>query len=117
MKPLTLDNGVVAAAEVTTLITPKVPDGRMFTALSIMAMDQDTAIATLIEIGITDGITRIPIDSAPGNFPAATSMTLYWPCIVRPGQAIYAKFNTPAAGDHLRLVAHGYTERVGYHEA
>ena len=110
MKPLTLDNNVVAAAEVTTLMTPKVPDGHLFTALSIMAMDETTAIANLIEIGIIDGTAKIPIDATPGNFPAGTSLTLYWPCLLRPGQAVYAKFNIPTAGDILRLVAHGYVE-------
>lgn len=117
MKPLTLDNSSVAAAEVTTLITPVVPDRHIFTAHSIMAMDQDTAIATSIEIGVIDGTTKIPIDSTPGNFPAGTSLTLYWPAVLLPGQAFYAKFTTPAAGDHLRLVAHGVVERYIDHEA
>lgn len=117
MKPLTLDNSCVAAAEVTTLITPAVPDRHIFKAHSIMAIDQDNAIATLIEIGIIDGTIKIPIDSTPGSFPAGTSMTLYWPCVLLPGQAVYAKFATPAAGDHLRLVAHGVVERYNDHEA
>lgn len=117
MKPLTLDNSCVAAAEVTTLITPAVPNHHLFTALSIMAMDQDTAIATLIEIGIMDGTRQTPIDSTPGAFPAGTSMTLYWPCMLLPGQSVYAKFATPSAGDHLRLIAHGYVERMIIHEA
>jgi hypothetical protein len=117
MQPLTLDSSGVSDGSVTTIITPAVPNHHLFTALSIMAMDEDTAIATLIEIGIREGTINIPIDSTPGAFPAATSMTIYWACVLKPGQAFYAKFATPAAGDHLRLIAHGYVERLDPHEA
>lgn len=112
MQPFVLENSCVAAAEVTVLETSRVPNGHIFTSMSIMAMDADNAIATLIEIGILDGTRRIPIDSTPGGFPAATSMTIYWPCMCREGQSIYAKFVTPFAGDHLQVVAHGYVERI-----
>ena len=116
MQPTILDNSVVAAAEVTTVITPPVPNGCMFTAYSIAALDENNAIATYIEMGVRDGTKDIPIDSTPGNFPAATSMTIYWPCVLIEGQRIYAKFATPTAGDHLRVIAHGIMEKVDSHE-
>jgi len=116
MNPLILSGSVVAAAEETTVVTQEVPDGYMFKAYSVMAMDETTAIATLIEIGIADGFGRTPIDSTPGPFPAGTSMTVYWPCVLRGGQAIYAKFKTPAASDKLRVIANGVTERCVYDE-
>lgn len=107
MQPLILENSVVAGAVVTVLKTPPVPDGFVFTALSIMALDEDTAIATYIEIGIVHGTKLIKLDSTPGPFPANTSLTIYWPCMLCPGQQVYARFVTPTAGDHLHLAAHG----------
>jgi hypothetical protein len=117
MQPCILDNSVVAAAEVTTLLTAPIPCGMVFKAYSVAALDEDTAIATRIEIGVRDGTKDIPIDSTPGNFPAATSMTLYWPCVLREGQRVYAKFVTPTAGDHLRVIAHGVLEECIDNEA
>lgn len=111
MQAFILHGRAVAAAEITTVLTDKVPDDHYFTAYSVMAMDETTAIATLIEIGIADGTGRTPIDSTPGPFPAATSMTIYWPCVLRGGQSIYAKFTTPSAGDKLRVVANGVLQR------
>ncbi len=110
MQPITLENVMVAAAAVTTVVTPPCPSNRVATILSIAARDQNNAIATYIEIGIMDGTKKILIDSTPGNFPANTSMTLYWPCLLREGQRIYATFTTPSADDKLEVVAHGYTE-------
>jgi len=107
MHPFILEAGVVAAAEVTTLKTEPVPNGHMFTALSVVAMDEDSAIATYIMIGIASGTKLIPVDSTPGAFAALTSMTIYWPFMLAPGQAVFAKFATPSAGDHLTLIAHG----------
>jgi hypothetical protein len=75
-----------------------------------MAMDLDNTIATIIEIGVFDGSSLTPIDATPGPFPAGTSMTVYWSCLVQAGQGVYAKFTTPTSKDRLRLVAHGYTE-------
>ena len=112
MIPLILSSGVIAGAAVTTLKTEPVPHGQIFTALSIMAMDETSAIATFIEIGVYSGSRLIPIDSTPGNFPAGTSHTIFWPCVLLPGQGVYAKFSTPSSGDQLSLAAHGYTERV-----
>lgn len=113
MKPTTLRGEAVAvAAVVTTLKTNVVADDCIFTALSVMAMDIDNAIATIIEIGVFDGSSLTPIDATPGSFPANTSMTIYWPCLVQAGQGIYAKFTTPIIGDRLRVIAHGYSERV-----
>ena len=112
MIPVILQAGVVAAAEETVIETDRVKGGYNFFALSIIAMDKTTAIATLIEIGIIDGTKQIPIDSTPGNFPANTSHTVYWPCILREGQRVYAKFLTPTAGDQLVLYAHGYYDEI-----
>ena len=113
MIPAILENGAIAAAEVTTLKTPLVVPGHVMTVLSCMAMDEESAIATSIEIGIIDGTRLIPVDSTPGNFPAGTSHTLFWPCLLLPGQGMYAKFTTPTAGDQLRIVAHGFVEPLG----
>jgi hypothetical protein len=111
MNPLILQGSKVAAAEITTVVTTKVPDDHILTCYSVMAMDETTEITTLIEIGIADGEGRTPIDSTPGPFPAATSMTIYWPFVLGPGQAVYAKFATPTASDVLRVVANGICER------
>ena len=113
MIPHILESGIIASAAVTVLKTPLVAPGRQMTILSCMAMDETSAIATAIEIGIIHGTRLIPIDSTPGNFPAGTSHTLFWPCILSPGQGMYAKFTTPAAGDQLRIVAHGYIDPWG----
>jgi hypothetical protein len=112
MIPYTLDIGAIAAAEVTTLRTRFVPRGHMFTCLSVMAWDEDHAIAQSIEIGISGGSDQIPLDATPGNFPVKTSHTLFYPCMLREGQGFYAVFSTPSAGDRLRLVAHGYIEKM-----
>lgn len=113
MIPVILSGGSVASSSAEVVITTDAVAPRMmFTALSIMAMDEDSAIATLIEIGVLDGSKRIPIDSTPGSYPAATSHTIYWPSMLLPGQRYYAKFLTPTAGDHLSIVAHGYCEIV-----
>jgi hypothetical protein len=112
MKPMTLRGEAIAAAVVTTLKTAVVADDCIFTALSVMAMDVDNTIATIIEIGVFDGSSLTPIDATPGPFPASTSMTIYWPCLVQAGQGIYAKFVTPTAGDRVRVVAHGYSNRI-----
>jgi hypothetical protein len=112
MIPHVLEGGVVAAAEETIVKTPSIGLGLMYTAFSTMAMDLDSAIATLIEIGVYDGVKLIPIDSTPGSFAAKTSMTLYWPCMLKAGQGIYAKFLTPTAGDKLIVVSHGAIEKA-----
>jgi hypothetical protein len=116
MQTLTLRGSEIATAAVTIVKTNRVPADKIFTALSIMAMDLDSVIVTLIEIGVVDGTSLTPIDSTPGSFPPATSLTVYWPCILREGQCVYAKFDTPTAKDRLCVVAHGYTEDVGCHE-
>ena len=113
MMPSILENSVIAAAEVTTLKTPLVVSGYVMTVLSCMAMDEENSIATSIEIGIVDGTRLIPVDSTPGNFPAGTSHTLFWPCLLLPCQGMYAKFTTPTSGDQLRIVAHGFVEPLG----
>ena len=108
MKPLTLQGNGIAAAEVTVVKTNQVPVNSIFTALSILAMDLDNTIATLVEIGISDGTSLTPLDATPGPFAAGTSMTIYWSCVLQTGQCVYAKFSTPSAGDRLRVIAHGY---------
>ena len=113
MIPQILESGVIAAAAVTVLKTPLVTPGHQMTVLSCMAMDETSAIATAIEIGIIHGTRLIPIDATPGNFPAGTSHTLFWPCLLSPGQGMYAKFTTPTAGDQLRIVAHGFIDPIG----
>jgi hypothetical protein len=103
-------SGIAASAAETVITSESASPGVIFTALSVMAQDEDNAIATLIEIGVMDGTRQIPIDSTPGNFPAKTSHTIYWPCMLLPGQKFYAKFLTPTEGDHLSIVAHGFYE-------
>lgn len=115
MIPTILQAGAaVSASEQAVLSTTRVKAGHIFHVLSIAAMDLTTAIATFIEIGILDGTKEIPIDATPGNFPANTSHTVYWPCVLREGQRVYAKFNTPTAGDYIVLYAHGFYERVDH---
>lgn len=113
MRPMVLEAGVVAAAEVTVLKSEVIGPGQMFQAYSVMAKDETTAISTYIEIGIFSGTRLIPIDCTAGSFAANTSHTIYWPCVVGPGQGIYAKFATPTAGDNLMLVAAGMVGPVG----
>jgi len=103
-------SGIASEAAEKVITTESVKPGAIFTALSVMAMDETTAIATLIEIGVMDGTRQIPIDSTPGNFPADTSHTIYWPSMLREGQRFYAKFLTPSIGDHLIISAHGFYE-------
>jgi hypothetical protein len=103
-------SGIAVSAAETVITSESASPGVIFTALSVMAQDEDNAIATLIEIGVMDGTRQIPIDSTPGNFPAKTSHTIYWPCMLLPGQKFYAKFLTPTEGDHLSIAAHGFYE-------
>ena len=102
--------GIAASAAETVITTESVRPNAIFTALSVMAMNETSAIATLIEIGVMDGTRQIPIDSTPGNFPAKTSHTIYWPSMLREGQRFYAKFLTPSEGDHLIISALGFYE-------
>ena len=108
--------GIASGAVETVITTESVKPGSIFTALSVMAMDETTAIATLIEIGVMDGTRQIPIDSTPGSFPAKTSHTIYWPSMLREGQRFYAKFLTPTENDHLIISAHGFYEETGPYE-
>lgn len=108
--------GTASSSAETVITTESVKPNAIFTALSVMAMDETTAIATLIEIGVMDGTRQIPIDSTPGNFPAKTSHTIYWPSMLREGQRFYAKFLTPTEGDHLIISAHGFYEESGPYE-
>lgn len=107
MRPLILEAGVIAAAEVTILKTDVIGPGQIFNCLAAMAMDETTQIATRIEIGIFSGTRLIPIDATAGVFPAGVSHTIYWPFAIPTGSGVYAKFVTPTAGDQLRLVATG----------
>ena len=108
--------GIASSSAEIVITTESVKPNAIFTALSVMAMDETTAIATLIEIGVMDGTRQIPIDSTPGNFPAKTSHTIYWPSMLREGQRFYAKFLTPTEGDHLIISAHGFYEESGPYE-
>ena len=107
MRPLILEAGAIAAAEVTILKTDVVGPGQIFNCLAAMAMDETTQIATRIEIGIFSGTRLIPIDATAGAFAAGVSHTIYWPFAIPAGCGVYAKFVTPTAGDQLRLVATG----------
>ena len=113
MRPLILETGVVAAAEITTIKTDVIGPGQVFRCDSVMARDETSAIATLIEIGIFSGTRLIPIDATAGSFAANISHTIYWPFHLGPGMGVYAKFATPTAGDQLRLVASGIVGPVG----
>lgn len=112
MFPGILQAGSVAATSAAkTIHTERVKPGLIFHALSIVARDIDSAISGFIEVGILDGSKEIPIDSTPGSFPANTTHTVYWPCILTEGQKVYATFSTATAGDKLEVYAHGYYER------
>jgi hypothetical protein len=82
MHPLTLMGNAIATAVETVVKTSPVPSNMLFTALSVLAMDEDNEISSLIEIGVSDGTSLTPIDSTPGPFPASTSMTVYWSCML-----------------------------------
>jgi len=112
MRPLILEAGVVAAAEITTLKTDVVGPGQIFNVLSVMARDETTAIANWIEIGLFSGTRLVPIDCTAGNFAALISHTVYWPFVVPQGMGVYARFNIPTADDKLTLVAAGYAESI-----
>lgn len=112
MHPLVLQNSAIAAAEVTTLKTGVVPFGVMFTVMNVMARDKTTANATSIEIGIAQGNSRIPLKCQAGSIAANISVNMSDPCILIPGQSIYAIFSTPTAGDIIELVAVGYVEPI-----
>ena len=103
---------VSSGTDIITVSTERVKPGFMFHALSIVARDINNAVATYIEVGILDGTKEIPIDSTPGNFPANTTHTVYWPCIIAEGQMVYAKFNAPTAGDKCEVYAHGFYEEM-----
>lgn len=107
-------SGIASSSAEKVITTESVKPNSVFTALSVMAMDETSAISTLIEIGVMDGTRQIPIDSTPGNFPAATSHTIYWPSMLRPGQRFYAKFLTPSEGDKLLISAHGFYEEIDH---
>ena len=110
MMPITLEGGVVAAAEETLVKTSPVTSGQIMTVLSALARDKTNAIATRIEIGVLDGSREIPFYAGAGSFAALVPAVVYWPCLLMPGQAIYARFLTPTAGDLLEVVAHGFVE-------
>lgn len=115
MIPGILQAGVSAPSSAVTVVqTEAVREWHVFHALSVVARDCDNAISGYIEIGIIDGTKQIPIDSTPGNFPANTTHTVYWPCIVGEGQRIYVKFNAPTAGDKLEVYAHGFYEKASF---
>lgn len=108
MNPVFLDGGVVAAAEVTYLVTAKLPPACIATIRSVCAIDRTSAIANKIEIGILDGVRRIPLASKAGSFAAGVSHTFEAPFCLMPGQAVYAMFDVPSADDKLELVAQGF---------
>ena len=110
MMPVILEGGVVAAAEETLVKTSPVAPGCVMTVLSVLARDKTTAISTRIEIGVLDGSREIPFYAGAGSFAAMIPAVVYWPCILMPGQAVYARFLTPTAGDVLEVIAHGFVE-------
>lgn len=110
MIPVILEGGTVAAAEETLIKTSPVTSGQVMTVLSALARDLTSAIATRIEIGVLDGSREIPFYAGAGSFAAKIPAVVYWPCILMPGQAVYARFLTPTAGDLLEVVAHGFVE-------
>ena len=110
MMPVILEGGVVAAAEETLIKTSPVAPGCVMTVLSALARDKTSAIATRIEIGVLDGSREIPFYAGDGSFAIKIPAVVYWPCILMPGQSVYARFLTPTAGDVLEVIAHGFVE-------
>lgn len=116
-EPMILESGKICSSAVDTyLYTDSVPNCKMFTCLSLAAINFTHGIATRLEVGVLDGRAHIPVRSQPGSFPAKTSGNTEFPIIVLPGQKLYALFVTPQAGDDLRMYAHGYISEVKCNE-
>lgn len=108
MMPIILEGSVIASAAVTTLPTSRLSPGCCAVILSAMAVDKTSTIANSIEIGVLEGTKEIPVSSKAGSFDAKTSYCIQYPCVLKEGQAIYARFDVPSNNDELYVVAHGY---------
>jgi len=108
MMPIILEGSAISAAAVTTIQTNPISDGVCAVILSVMAVDKKSAISGSIELGIVEGTRLIPVASQAGPITANTSFNVRVPCVLREGQRIYAKFSTPASGDELVVIAHGF---------
>ena len=112
-EPFILEAGLVCSSSADTYVeTSTIPNGRMFTCMSMAAVDMTHSIGSRIELGVVDGKAYMPIRSQKGPFPSKTSGNAEYPVIVLPGQRLYALFVTPQAKDDLRLYAHGYLTEV-----
>jgi len=116
-EPFILEAGLIAlSASDTYLETSPIPNNKLFTCMSLAAIDMSHGIGTRLELGIVDGRAYVPIRSKKGPFPLKTSGNAEYPVMVLPGQRLYALFVTPSAGDDLRLYGHGYLTEVKHDE-
>ena len=116
-EPFILESGKIApSASDTYLETDCIPNNKLFTCMSLAAMDVSHGFGTRLELGVVDGKAYMPVRSQPGPFHAKTSGNAEYPVMVLPGQRLYALFVTPSAGDDLRLYAHGYLTEVKHDE-
>lgn len=116
-EPITLEAGKICAASADTyLSTAPIPQRKLFTCMSLAAIDFTHGIATRLELGVLDGQAYIPIRSQKGPFLRKTSGNAEYPIHVLPGQRLYALFVTPFQGDDIRLYAHGYLTEVDIDE-
>lgn len=112
-EPFILEAGKIASsASNTYLETDNIPNNKLFTCMSLAAIDMSHGIGTRLELGIVDGRAYIPIRSQKGPFLLKTSGNAEYPVMVLPGQRLYALFVAPDTGDDLRLYAHGYLTEV-----
>ena len=116
-EPIILEAGKICTASADTyLTTSPVPACKMFTCMSLAAIDYTHGISTRLELGVLDGMAYIPIRSQKGPFLRQTSGNAEYPIHVLPGQRLYALFVTPTQGDDIRLYAHGYLTEVKCNE-
>lgn len=112
-EPIIFESGKICSSSVETYLeTDVVPNNKLFTCMSLAAVDMTHPIGTRLELGVVDGNAHIPIRSQKGPFPSKTSGNAEYPVIVLPGQRLYALFVTPQSKDDLRLYAHGYLTEV-----
>ena len=112
-EPFILEAGLVCSSSADTYVeTSPIPNDKIFTCMSIAAVDMTHPIGTRLELGLVDGKAHVAIRSQKGPFPSKTSGNAEYPVIVLPGQRLYALFVTPQVKDDLRLYAHGYLTEV-----
>ena len=116
-EPFSLEAGRICSASTETYLeTDNVPNNKLFICMSLAAIDRTHAIGTRLELGVVDGKAYMPVRSQKGPFPAKTSGNAEYPVMVLSGQRLYALFVTPAAGDDIRLYAHGYLTEMNDNE-